>query len=238
MEVLEAPRYNPTTAARLVQLSQDRVTRWLRGYRFTYQTYQGERQSKKPPVIQRRPAQWKRYASFLDLIDLLFIKQFLEAGISLQTLRKALKEATELLDGYHFAQRYFFTDGERVYLDLKNHKEEARELFELLSNGKWVIAPVITQVAEQISFDETTGYAERWFPMGPEKPIMLDPGISFGRPAIVGRGISTANIYDMYVAEDQNYEVVCDWMQLQRDEVTAAVKFEEYLRGNEVLHRQ
>lgn len=237
MEVLEAPRYNPATAARLVQLNRQRVSRWLKGYEFTYSTKKGKQKSKKPPVIRRNPTDWKHYASFLDLIDLLFVKQFLEAGIPLQKLRKALVEAANIIGGRHFAQRYFFTDGRSIYLDLKDQKEEARELLELLSGGQWVIAPVITQVSRQIRFDENTGYAERWYPLGHDRRVIIDPNISFGRPTLEYRGVATSAIYDLYIAEGEDYSTVSDLMGLEHAEVEEAVFFEDRLRGNEVLHR-
>lgn len=237
MEVLEAPRYNPATTARLVQLNRQRVSRWLKGYEFTYSTKMGERKSKKPPVIRRSSSDWKHYASFLDLIDLLFVKQFLEEGIPLQKLRKAFVEAANIIGGYHFAQRYFFTNGRSIYLDLKDQKEEAKELLELLSGGQWVIAPVIKQVSRQIKFDESTGYAKRWYPLGRDGRVIIDPNISFGRPTIVNRGVATSSIYDLYIAEGEDYSTISNLMGLDHSEVEEAVFFEDRLRGNAVLHR-
>jgi uncharacterized protein (DUF433 family) len=166
------------------------------------------------------------YASFYDLIDLLFVKKFLDYGVSLQRIRKALKEAEELIGGHHFAQRSFFTDGRNIYLKVKN---DADALLELLSGGQWVIAPIIRQLAHRIDFDQPTGLAQRWYPLGPKGLIVLDPRISFGKPTLRGRGIATANVYDLFLGENESIGRVCSWMNLKNKEVEAAIKFERFL---------
>jgi uncharacterized protein (DUF433 family) len=104
-------------------------------------------------------------------------------------------------------------------------------LLELLSGGQWVIAPVIKAIARQIDFHETTGFAERWFPLGRNGRVVLDPQIAFGAPTLVRRGVKTANVYDLFNGEQQRVEPVAAWMGLERAEVTAAVRWEDHLRA-------
>ena len=214
--------YSAAEAGRLVNLRPDRVRRWLKGYEYTYAAQIRHQR----PVIRRGETTDTTYASFLDLIDLLFVKRFLDHGVSLQKVRRALDEATEILDTNHFARRSFFTDGHNIYLAVR---KEGDAILELLSGGQWVIARIIKQLAEQIEFEAPTGVARRWYPMGPKGLVVLDPVISFCRPTIVRRGVATANVYDFFVAEQRNLDVVCSWMDLARREVQAAVQFEEHL---------
>lgn len=228
VQLLDTPVYPPSLAARLIGLRSDRVTRWLRGYSFTYRTAGGtRRRGRKAPVVVRRDGQESNHASFLDLIDLLFVKQFLNHGLTLQRVRRALEEASELVGGHHFAQRSFFTDGREIYMQLD---DSAENLLQLLSNGQWVIAPVIKQTARQIEFDEDTGFAERWFPLGKRGGIVLDPRIAFGAPTLTKRGVKTANVFDLFVAEEEKTQVVSDWMNLRPKEVERAVQFERQIR--------
>lgn len=230
MNVWDIPMYPATTAGRLVGLHVDRVRRWLRGYDYSY--FAGPegktRRGHKEPVIKRDQAAESSYASFLDLIDLLFVKEFLEHGISLQRIRKALREAEELIDEHHFAQRRFFTEGKNIFLELKENND-GDALLELLSGGQWVIAPIIRKLARRIDFDQPTGFARRWYPLGKEGLIVLDPSISFGKPTLVGRGVATANVYDMFLGEREKIQHVCSWMDLDQPEVQAAVNFERQL---------
>lgn len=230
MNIWDIPIYNPAFASQLVNLSQGRVKRWLQGYEYHYSS--GPESKIKPghkgPILSRYESDLPAYASFLDLIDLLFVKQFLEHGISLQKIRKAFGEAENILGGHHFAQRSFFTDGKNIYLQVK---DKADALLELLSGGQWVIADFIKELAHQIDFDEPSGFARKWFPLGQNGLVVLDPNISFGKPSIIKKNISTENIFDCYLGEEKNIKNVCNWLNINPDEANAAVKFESRLKA-------
>ncbi|MBI5868191.1 MAG: hypothetical protein HZB43_07895 [candidate division Zixibacteria bacterium] len=229
-QIIDTPIYSPAMAARLVALRPERVRRWLEGYQYRYTPPRGvvSQTRQRAPVVARHGTRGSRFASFLDLIDLLFVKRFVEAGISLQRLRLALDEATKLIGDDHFAQEKFWTNGKDIYVQVK---DDSVALMQLLSRGQWVIAPVIKQTALQIDFSEVTGLAEKWFPLGRAKRVVLDPNIAFGSPCLLGRGIETANIYDLYKAEKENLKAVCSWMNLHEREVLDAVEFERMLEA-------
>jgi uncharacterized protein (DUF433 family) len=216
--------YYSAEAARLAKISVYRVHRWLEGYEYTYE----EERIKRPPVLKIRKKQvlHPNYASFYDLIDLLFVKRFLDYGLSLQKIRRAFREAEELLETTHFAHQIFFTDGKNICLQMRG-KGEA--ILELLSDGQWVISDVIKQLTHEIIFDQVSQTALRWFPLEGNRLVVLDPCVAFGRPSIVQKGIITENIYDLYRAEGSNVEAVGNWMSLKPEEVEAAVKFETHL---------
>lgn len=226
MTLWEAPRYTTTYTGRLIGLTPQRVRRWLRGYQYLYPP--GERAARivrQEPVIQREGPPESIYASFLDLIDLLFVKNFLQHGLSLQRIRKALIEAETIIGHRHFAHESFFTDGGEIYLKVKD--QEAESLLQLLSGGQWVIADIILQLADQIEFHTETGFAEKWFPLGREGLIVLDPKISYGAPTIVNHGILTSNVFDLFNAEQRNLNSVASWLNLKEYEIEAAVALEE-----------
>jgi len=230
MDILEFPMYNSSNAGRLLGISSNRVRRWLRGYDYLYTAGPLEelRSGHKGPVIANIDKDRSSYASFLDLIDLLFVREFLKNGISLQKTRNALHEVEQLLGSKHFARESFFTDGKSIYLQVRS---AADALLELLSDGQWVIAPIIKQLAHQIEFDKPSGLAQRWYPLGQNTPVVLDPLISFGRPTIVGKGIATANVYDFFEAENKKLSRVKKWMDLTTSEIKAAVYFEQRLNA-------
>lgn len=218
--ILDRPSYPAAEAGRYIGLSATRVRRWLKGYSYTYE----DRFVRQEPLINRTGGNATSYASFLDLIDLLFAKQFLNHGISLQQLRRALQEAASILNTRHFARQSFFTDGHKIYLEVK---DKGDYLLELLSGGQWVIPDIIKELASQIQFDSKLGLARRWYPLGVDNFIVVDPLYSFGRPSIVHKGVTTDNVYDFYLAENREIRPACRWWNLTQDEVRAAVKFEE-----------
>ena len=229
MYVWDIPRYTAAEAGRFTGLRAERVRRWLRGYSYLYdsgRTASG-RLVFQEPVIRQSDSEQSSFASFLDLVDLLFVRRFLETGFSLQKIRKALAEAESIVGGHHFAQRVYFTDGKEIYLRVREDGSE--NLLQLLSGGQWVIADVITQMAKQVDFDQETGFAEKWYPAGRGGGIVLDPRVCFGAPTVVGKGVRTSNVYDLFVAESRDHRAVSDWMNLQESEVCAAVVFEETL---------
>lgn len=226
--VLDSPVYSVAEAARLTQLTPTRVRRWLRGYRYSEiskgKTYSGYSE----PVIPRGKTAGTSYASFLDLVGLIFVTEFLDYGLSLQKVRDALVEAKDLLGKNHIAHETFFTDGRSLILKLDERHFHSDALMQLLSGGQWVIAPIIQQVAARIDFDRATGYARRWYPF-PELPVVVDPFIAFGRPTIKGRGIPTENVFEIYAAEGESIEVASDWMQIPIAEAKGAIQFEQLL---------
>ena len=156
MYVWDVPRYTPAEAGRLTGLRPERVRRWLRGYSYLYSSPSSQLGAliHQQPVIKQKDAEDSGYASFLDLIDLLFVRRFLENGFSLQRIRKALAEAESIVGGHHFAQRVYFTDGREIYLRVKDKGKE--NLLQLLSGGQWVISDVILHMAKQV--DLLTGW--------------------------------------------------------------------------------
>jgi len=220
--------YSASMAARLVGLTSTRVRRWLQGYEYSYISGSNKKlcTGHKGPIVDHAVDAASGYASFLDLIDLLFVKQFIDKGVSLQRTRKALEEAKSIIGSGHFAQQTFFTNGHEIYLRVK---ENGDAILELLSHGQWTIAPIIQELSYKIDFDHSSGLARRWFPLGKESHVVLDPDISFGRPSIFRQGIATANIYDFFLAEKEKIHSVCTWFNLNQDEVKDAIKFEKYL---------
>ncbi len=158
---LDIPTYTPTIAARLARLSKGRVRRWLRGHEYSYMPAGSEVVERRisAPLVKREGTSDSHYASFLDLVDLLFVKNFLKYGVTLKRLRLALEEARRLLGSNHFAHERFWTDGRNVYLELGDKAEHLRQLG---SGGQWAIPDVIKTAARQFQFNQNSGFAERW----------------------------------------------------------------------------
>lgn len=219
-KTLSAPTYSIAEVHRLTGISRWRISRWLRGYK-----YDGGEQD---PVITRSISPESTYASFLDLIDLLFVKKFVERGFSLQLIRKALEEARTHLGTPHFARNKFFTSSDKIILELP---ESSNNVVALLTDGQRAIGEIIDKVYDKLDFEEVTefGFVSRWYPEGKEGYIIIDPQISFGKPTVKGSGIATENIYDLYLGENRKIEPVRNWFQLPRHKIQAAIRFEASL---------
>jgi uncharacterized protein (DUF433 family) len=217
-KTLSAPTYSIAEASRLTKINRWSVSRWLRGYK-----YEGGEQD---PVVKRSIPAESTYASFLDLIDLLFVRKFIERGFSLQFIRKALEDARVHLGTPHFARSKFFTSSEEIILELPDSNMVA-----LLAGGQRAMGEIIEQIYDKLDFEEVTefGFVRRWYPRGRQGYIVIDPQISYGRPTIIGSGIATENIFDLYLGENEKIELVKSWFQLPRHQIQAAVSFETSL---------
>jgi DNA-binding transcriptional MerR regulator/uncharacterized protein (DUF433 family) len=215
-KTLSTPTYTITETSRLTGLSRYQVRRYLKGY-----SYEG---GKQDPVITRDASPESTYASFLDLIDLLFVKRLLERGFSLQFIRKALDDARIHLGAPHFARSIFFTSRKDIVLQLP----DSSELVTLLTGGQMAMNVVVDEFYKKLDFEKVTNFkfVRRWYPLGKKGLIVIDPTISFGRPTIMGSGIATENIYDLFLGEQKIFEPVESWFRIPRSHLEAAVNFE------------
>ena len=81
----------------------------------------------------------------------------------------------------------------------------------------------------QIEFDAVTDVSTRWFPLGKDTSVVVDPSVAFGAPTIAGRGVQTANVFDLYEGEGRNVGRVSAWLDLPPGVVQHAVEFEQAL---------
>jgi len=222
--ILDAPSYSLAEASRLVNIRSWTVRRYLKGYEYDYIN------SKmiQPPVVKSGKSDKPIYASFLDLIDLIFVREFMRRGFGLPTLRKALDEARERLGTPHFARSVFFTSGSKeIILRLPQNGS----MIALLTGGQSAMPQIIEMLSDKLEFEDVTGYGfvKRWYPRGVQGLIVIDPEISFGRPTLKGRAVPTHNIYDLYLGEKKKIAPVSNWFRIPAPEIDAAIKFEQHL---------
>jgi uncharacterized protein (DUF433 family) len=221
LEALNAPAYSIAETTRLTRVPRSSVNYYLRGYPYGFPT-----RRKQSPVIHQSDA-GSTYASFLDLIDLLYVKEFLARGFPLQFLRPALAEARDYLGNPHFATSEFFTSKNRIILKIP----QDGALIQLMTGGQITIPEITQKLSDRLDFADAAhlGLARRFYPNGKNGAIVIDPQISFGRPTLVGHRVATSNVYDLYVGENKKLRPVSEWFNIPSVAVRAAVQFERRL---------
>jgi uncharacterized protein (DUF433 family) len=162
-------------------------------------------------------------------MELRIVKALVDKGVSLQEIRHAANLARGAFRTEHpFASRPIFTDGRRVFAGFAR-SVNAGDLIELSEkNVLQVIAGgVLEPFLEEIEFDKDSALAKRWWPLGRRIPVLLDPRISFGAPVIEGTRIRTLVLAGM--SAKTSPEETAKTYQLSREQVQAAVRFEEQL---------
>lgn len=212
--------YSVPEVARLLGEKPRTIRRWAFGYNRRGKNYE-------PAIFPDHPEPTDVQAlTFLDLVELLFIKGCLEAGVLWPKVREAASTAARLLgaDQHPFAMKRWFVDPAGIYLML-GEQEHDQSLVEVAGDAQVAMKEALAPYLHQLDFD-IHGLAQRWFPMGTTEPVLIDPRRSFGAPIIQEGGVRTDILAGMYHAGD-SVPTVASWFEVEEHEVWAAIRYEE-----------
>jgi uncharacterized protein (DUF433 family) len=216
--------YTVPEAARLLKIRPLNIRRWLGGYSYT----QGEKTVRMPPLWLPQLPGYDHHIElgFRDLIELRFIKSFLDSGLSLITVRNCLEYAREYAkDDRPFSTRRFQTDGRTIFLEsLRQSGEE--ELLDL-RNRQYVIKKIIDRTFKDLDLSDDD-IVSRWRPFGGKQSIVIDPERAFGQPIANNYGVPTVVLADAVKAEG-SVDRVTRLYDVSASVVRDAVKFEKSL---------
>jgi uncharacterized protein (DUF433 family) len=223
---LNAGIYTVPEAARLTRVSPGRIRRWLRGYRYRART---KKQYSSPPLLksQFEPIDNKLALGFLDLMEVRFVDAFLKSGVSWDMIHKALDRAKEWFPGesHPFCTKRFVTDGRQIFVALHEETNES-SLIDIV-NSQQVFAEIMQPFIKELEFGEEHRL-ERWWPLGKDHNITVDPKRNFGQPTVFREGIPTRTLARSVIANG-SAEEVARWYEISRDAVEEAVQFEQKL---------
>lgn len=218
--VLGVGMYSPTDAARLVGMQPQTAIRWVKGYTYVYQG-------------RERPAEalWalpniggRSFLYFLDLIELRWVACFRQAGLSLQRIRRVRDVAAQKLrTNRPFSTDRYTTDHANI-LERVNWTKRERRLVEPLSKQSY-FANLMEPFLHSLDYER--GTASRWWWLGKEHRLYLDPKINLGRPSVLG--IRADILAGAYEAELKDAGKVARWFEIEPRDVLDAVKFSEKL---------
>jgi hypothetical protein len=128
------------------------VRRWIRGY-------------DSAPLFKRQHQGSRLALTFLDLVEVLVLKAFLDSGVSIHTVRLVQREAAEEFGvQYPFCVKRFETDGETIVL---RHRDDA--VVERMHDGKRkqrLFVEVFNPLLKTLEYAGIEREARRWWPMG------------------------------------------------------------------------
>ena len=178
------PMYSFGEAARLAHVSSSTVRNWLLGYT--------DRDREIPPLFSSHTGDVPR-VSFLQLIEITVAAKFRKAGgVSYSRVYDSYANAQESYNlQYPFAHLKLESLGGHIIARM--HGEEPGQSHQTLdSPAQWSLPGMVLETVHQIVYEEDL--AARWFPVGQDQPIVVDPRISTGIPTIVGRGVTVQTI--------------------------------------------
>jgi uncharacterized protein (DUF433 family) len=216
--------YTIRDASHLTGVSVGRIRRWLRGYRYR----SGKKTYASAPLWE---GQWEPIdhclaLGFLDLIEIRFVDAFLKQGVSWATLRHARERAKELFKVSHpFCTNQFVSDGRDIFVELHEKTGEAGLLD--IVRRQHVFASIVKPFLKDLEFRNGSGVV-RWWPLGVNRQVVLDPTRNFGRPILARRGVPTEVLARAVVASGSTEEV-SRWFEVPAREIEEAVEFERQL---------
>jgi uncharacterized protein (DUF433 family) len=204
--------YTPREVAAFAGIRTRRLKDWLSA------------SGKLGPIIAREDDHGPSL-TFLDLIEVLFVKSFLDQGVKMRTIHEAAKQAVTLFGHHHpFAVRRFETDGRKIFATLAHKDKATNSMLDVVDNQA-VFASVLARYIRQIDYDKL-GDASRWWPLGKDQPIFADPEFSFGAPLTKSGHVPTYAIHSALEAGD-TAEMVARWFEIPLEEVRAAERFQQ-----------
>lgn len=165
--------------------------------------------------------------SYMQLIEVAVVAAFRKAGVSMKRIRAAREYAANTLKSeYPFAEYRFKEEAKHLWLDSGQIDVKPGTVVSADQGGQMAWESVIGRLNE---FEyEKQGIVLRWHVAGEGSPIIIDPRISFGAPAV--KGVPTWIIRGRYHAGESDSDIAADF-DLKREEVREALKFEGVTGG-------
>jgi uncharacterized protein (DUF433 family) len=215
------PMYTISEAAHLAHVAPITVRRWLRGYapdpRYP--------EWRMPPVFDEADGS-SPYVSFLQLIEIVVASDFRKISrVKLDVIRDAYRNArAEEGIQYPFAHMKLETLGGHIVQWLED--KGIKRVRSVDRPQQFGLPNLIQQrVRDRLKeLDFVRQLAARWYPVGKDVPIVVDPRFAAGLPTIDGRGVTVDSIRRRWHA-DQSMEFIADDLQLELSLVQRALQY-------------
>jgi uncharacterized protein (DUF433 family) len=165
--------------------------------------------------------------NYMQLIEVAVVAAFRKSSVPLSRIRAAREYAAKVLKvEFPFAEYSFKENGKHLYLDSSQVDVKKGVALEADKGGQLTWESVIGRLNE---FEyENRGIVLRWRVAGQSSPIIIDPRVSFGAPAV--KGTPTWVIAGRWNAGESDSDIAEDF-GIGVDEVKEALKFEGLVGG-------
>ncbi|MBO9614308.1 MAG: DUF433 domain-containing protein [Dyadobacter sp.] len=178
--------YTLTDISTILGLTPAKVSRWINEYWNLHF-------SKTAQPSFTSGAGRDRVTNFLTLIEFFTFYQLREEGVSAQRIVKAHHILAKTFQTpYPFAKSQILTDGKAVLFsgEVGNiiHADETLQI---------AIKEILSPFCKKVDFNQND-MAARFFPMGRNHDVVIDPKRQFGQPIIEGTNILTETIFNLF----------------------------------------
>jgi len=169
------------------------------------------------------PVKGRRAVSFRDLIEMRFVDAFLRAGVSWKTIRDVQDLARREFNLDHpFSTNRFRADGRKLVMSALNGDPHQAGLFDV-SSRQQIFFDAAEPLREELELNEQDQVC-RWWPLGRQRYVVLDPTRQWGRPLVARSGVPVASINRAHMA-GMTASQIASWMDVHPEEITDALAF-------------
>jgi uncharacterized protein (DUF433 family) len=215
------PRYLITEAASVVGRPQGMIRRWSVGHR---RIYKGERRMDPPLIrIDGDAGRGEVPLSFLNLLELRFLASYREDA-TLPAIRRALAFAAEEMGVRRpLLELDFAVHGRELFL---RFAEDEPYFVNASRDGQIMIWPEDAGTfLDSVEYDEEERKAYKWWPLGKERPVVLDTRLNAGQPSTSRTGIRTEAIASRRVSGWDSAAIESD-LGVLPEEIDAALELQ------------
>lgn len=161
------------------------------------------------------------FINFKSLIQIMVFTRLREKGYKKKQILGSFKTMAN-----HFNTNYPFADKINNIItagsDIMFNNEDG-DLVKADSSLQYAMREILQDLITKIEFSKD-GYALRFYPLGINKSIVVDPEIQFGSPVIKGTRINTSIIYQLYNSGEE-IETISSMYDLTNQEIKDAIEF-------------
>jgi uncharacterized protein (DUF433 family) len=220
-DLRELPTYGIAEAAHYLQIPDTTLRSWVVGR--SYLTEKGTRFFE--PLIEP-PDPNRSLISFMNVVEIHVLDAIRrQHKIRLTNIRQALRYLRKHFPSPHpIADQKFETDGLDLFIQVYG------QLINISQLGQLAMRSILEAHLQRIERDPQ-GLAARLYPftrkrhLDEPRIVVIDPHVSFGRPALTSSGIATAVIAERYKAGESVDELADDYGR-ERLEIEEAIRCE------------
>jgi uncharacterized protein (DUF433 family) len=214
------PAYTVSDAAKLAGTTAPTVRRWVLGNEI--EPVFGEQSSSAEQPVE---------ISFLMLTEIVVAVKFRRSNVRLDTIRRAHQFARDFFKVAHpFAFKEFEALGGHVMHEFSIQNGGPALYRAVDTEGMQPALPMpVLQRVHELDFANEQTYAARWFLLGREIPVVVDPRFAAGRPSIAGRGIRAKTILTRFFSVGESISALAEDFELDTDVIELIIRNKEAL---------
>ena len=203
--------YTAADASRILKIPYPKANYW-----FKY--YAKKRLSKTTDYIYHFEVKNIIAVNFLTLIEMYVFYALKEKGVRTSKIIEAHTAMSEVLGtAYPFAKEEIYLSSKSLLFGSEDQLITADKTLQI------VIVEILKSFISKVHFNDDR-IAKKFYPLGKERCVVVDPENQFGQPVIDGTNILTETIYTLSRGGD-SHEYIAKLYDISPSQVSDAIEF-------------